>query len=273
MEKVVIGAVQMASKLADKEGNIKQALTYIAEYGDRADILIFPELFTTGYDLDIVGDDYYSLAEKIPGRTTEIFSEYARMYKTAIIGNMVERDKNVGEILYNTTFVIDKKGDYTGKYRKVHVYPAEFTYFKRGTEFPVFNVNGVKIGLATCYDHGFGEMFRILARKGAQIIFIPSAIPKGYEYLLKLRTRARAQDNQLFTVAVNSAGKTPNSHFCGNSMVVNPRGEIIQEADDGEGVFLAELDLELIERERKQEPLIRDSAFDLYMKEYKRFLE
>lgn len=269
---ITIGAVQMESELGDKEFNLKKALKFISEYGKQLDIIGFPEFFSTGYDLNKIGDDYYNLAETIPGKTTDIFSEYARKYNTAIIGNIVEKDEIIDEILYDTSFIIDKKGSLRGKYRKVHVYPAEHVYFKRGTAFPVFKLDDVTIGLATCYDHGFGEMFRILSRKGAKIIFIPSAIPKGYEYLLRLRTRARAQDNQIFTVAINSIGKITDNFLAGNSMFVNPRGEVIKEANDQEQVLIARINLEMISKERKQEPLLKDSAFDLYMREYRQFL-
>jgi len=271
--KINIGAVQMESKLGDKASNIEKALKYIGNYGDKLDIICFPEFFTTGYSLDLIGREYYDFAETIPGQTTDIFSKYASKYNTGIIGNIVEKDTKVEDILYDTTFVIDEKGCLLGKYRKVHVYPTEHIYFKRGTSFPIFIVKGIPIGLATCYDHGFGEMFRILARKGAKIVFIPSAIPEGYEYLLKLRTRARAQDNQIFTVAINSVGKVEDSIYCGNSMFVNPRGEIIDEAGEQEDILIGSVDLTMINNERKQEPLIKDSAFEIYMKEYKQFLD
>lgn len=72
--------------------------------------------------------------------------------------------------------------------------------------------------MATCYDHAFGEMFRLLALKGAEVIFIPSAVPKDFEYLLDLRTQARAQDNQIFTVAVNIRKGTADGRLLGKSL-------------------------------------------------------
>ena len=90
-----------------------------------------------------------------------------------------------------------------GRYRKHYLYPPERRYFASGREFSVVEAASAKIGMAICFDHAFPELFRLLGLKGAQIVFIPSAVPQNYEYLLDLRTRARAQDNQYFVVAAN----------------------------------------------------------------------
>ncbi len=87
----------------------------------------------------------------------------------------------------------------------------------------------------------------------------------GYEYLLNLRTRARAQDNQSFTVAVNRVGREGDVTYCGLSQVVNPRGEVIAQASDAdEEVLVAELDFGLIPKERKQEPVLKNLRPELY---------
>jgi predicted amidohydrolase len=259
-----VGVVQMDCELKDKAYNIKKAEEYIDKVASNVDILCFPELFTTGYHLGLINNEFYSLAETIPGLTTERLSEKAQQYKTAIIGNIVEKDDLQEGVLYDTTFFINEHGEYVGKYRKAHLYPTEHQFFCSGSEFPVFEVCGVKVGSAICYDHAFGEMFRIMALKGAEVIFIPSGIPKNFEYLMDLRTQARAQDNQIFTVAVNRAGKEGEITYCGNSQIVDPRGAVICKAGDEEEVLIGTIDLSLIKKERLQEPVFRSRRADLY---------
>ncbi|AJY77629.1 carbon-nitrogen hydrolase family protein [Paenibacillus beijingensis] len=266
MTELKIAIAQTDSKIMDKEHNVQKAEQILDRIGGEADVVCFPELFTTGYNFDIIGDAYYELAETIPGPTVERLTAKAKQYGIAVLGTIVEKDGEQEGVLYDTTFVINEKGEYSGKYRKAHLYPTEHRYFRSGSDFPVFDICGVKAGVAICYDHGFGEMFRIMALKGAQVIFIPSAIPKNFEYLLDLRTRARAQDNQLFTVAVNRVGAEDDVVYCGNSKIVNPRGEVIHQAGDGEEVLIGTIDLSEITQERKQEMILRSRRPELYGK-------
>ncbi|HEX7064979.1 MAG TPA: carbon-nitrogen hydrolase family protein [Bacillales bacterium] len=262
--KLNTAVIQMDCELKNKHANFEKAENYLDEVGKDADIIALPEFFTTGYLLELINEDFYELAETIPGPTVDRLAEKAREHGTAIIANIVEKDSEQTGVLYDTTFVIDQNGAYQGKYRKVHLYPTEHQYFRSGAEFPVFQVAGTKIGIATCYDHAFGEMFRVMALKGAEMIFIPSAVPKNFEYLLDLRTRARAQDNQIFTVAVNRAGNDGEVEWAGSSKIVNPRGEVIAEVDDKECVLTGSVDLSMIAKERKQEPILRSRRPELY---------
>jgi predicted amidohydrolase len=123
----------------------------------------------------------------------------------------------------------------------------------------------LKAGIAICFEHAFPQIFMMLALHGAQVVFIPSAVPVGYEYLLNLRTRARAQDNQIFVVAANRWGTDGTVTYCGQSKIVNPRGEIIAEAGASENrMIAAECNLNLILKERTQEPVFRCLRPDLY---------
>ena len=124
---------------------------------------------------------------------------------------------------------------------------------------------GLGVGMAICFEHAFPEIFTTLALRGASLILIPSAVPRGYEYLLELRTRARAQDNQLFVAAANLVGFDGQTHWCGGSAIVDPRGALIAHAGDaGEAEIVATLDLDLLERERDQEPSLVHRRPELY---------
>jgi len=111
-----------------------------------------------------------------------------------------------------------------------------------------------------CFEHAFPDVATALALAGSEILVIPSAVPYGYEHLLTLRTRARAQDNQMFAIASNLAGDV----FCGGSLIVDPRGEVVAEAGTSDEVVRATIDLAEIEREREREPSLGLRRPELY---------
>ncbi|MFQ6067872.1 MAG: carbon-nitrogen hydrolase family protein [bacterium] len=263
--RVRLGLVQMDCRIKNKDYNIARAIKFMGQFKEKADIVCFPEFFTTGYNLDLIRDDFYGLAETIPGETTHEMSKIAKQNGLAVIGSIVEKDPLCEDVLYDTAFIINKEGKLVGKYRKFYLYPSEHQYFRAGKEFPVVDLGLVRVGVTICYDHAFPEPFRILSLKGAQMIFILSAIPKGYEYLLNLRARARAQDNQIFVAHVNRVGKEGNVPYCGLSKVAGPKGEVVAEASSGqEEALWVELDLNLILREKRQERVLRSLRPETY---------
>ena len=260
-----IGLVQMSCQIGDKEPNVNKAANLISGMPEGTNIACLPEFFNTGYNLDIIGEGFYELAETIPGETTEQLGKLAREKNLAVLGNIPERDNEQETVLYDTTFIIDSNGELKGRYRKTHLFPDESRYFKPGNMINAVDLAFCRIGTATCFDHAFPEIFSTLALDGAGIIFIPSAVPVGYEYLLDIRTRARAQDNQLWVAAVNRVGTEGEIRYCGLSKVVNPKGMVTAEASTvEEEVLVHDIDLDLIHQERKQEPSLRLRRPDLY---------
>lgn len=260
-----LALIQMDCRLKDKAYNIDKALTFLEQLEGKADIACLPEFFSTGFSLNLIGDAFYELAETIPGQTTEQIAEKAKECGLTVIGNIVEKDPLREEVLYDTAFLINSEGALVGKYRKFYLYPSEHQYFKPGKDLLVFDLETVRIGIAICYDHAFPELFRVFALKGAQIVFILSAVPKGYEYLLNLRARARAQDNQLFIAHVNRVGKEGNVQYCGLSKVVNPKGEVVAEASaDQEEALCTEIALDLISKEKRQERILKSLRPEIY---------
>lgn len=263
--KIRLALIQMDCRLKDKAYNIGKAIRFMRELKGQVDIACLPEFFTTGFSLDLIGDTFYELAETVPGETTEQIGEKAKEYGLAVVGNIVEKDPLCEEVLYDTAFVINSEGVLVGKYRKFYLYPSEHQYFKPGKELPVFDLETVRIGIAICYDHAFPELFRVFSLKGAQIVFILSAVPKGYEYLLNLRARARAQDNQLFVAHANRVGKEGNVQYCGLSKVVDPKGEVVAEASaDQEEALCEEIALDLISKEKRQERILKSLRPEIY---------
>ncbi len=257
--------IQMDCRIKDKAHNLEKAIGFLRKLRDGTDIACFPELFTTGYNLNLIGDKFYELAETIPGCTTDLLAEKAKKKKLAILGNIVEKERGSGSRLYDTAFAIDREGKLAGKYRKYYLYPTEHRFFRPGKEISVVDLGLAKAGMAICFDHAFPELFRVLGLKGAQLVFVPSAVPLGYEYLLNLRTRARAQDNQFFVLAANRVGQEGKIRYCGSSKIVAPKGDVLAEASrQKEQIIYGTLDLSKIASERSQEPVMRSLRREIY---------
>src|SRR5829696_4296193 len=239
--------LQMAARPGDLPANVDRLAELVRKHADGAELVVAPELVTSGYDLDVLARRGRELAEPLDGPTAARVSELAAEVGATLVFGMLERD---GDALYDTAVVAAPDGQLV-PYRKSHLYPTESELFAAGTELVVAPTPAGRLGMMICFE---------LALRGAQILVIPSAVPFGYEHLLTLRTRARAQDNQVFAVGCNLAG----NGFCGRSLVADPRGEVLAEAGTEETVVRATLDLAAIEREREREAALRLRRPDLY---------
>ncbi|MFQ5594993.1 MAG: carbon-nitrogen hydrolase family protein [Anaerolineae bacterium] len=271
-DRIRIALIQMNCALSDPAANLERAEALLMEVAGQADIACLPELFATGYNLDALGDDLFDLAEPVPagpddpaGLTVTRLQELAGRLDVAVIAGLAERDPLVTGLLYDSVVLIDRRGQVSGRCRKSHLYPAEHRFFRPGDTLPVFELDSLRVGIAICFEAAFPPIFSTLALGGAQVIFNPSAVPVGYAHLQDLRTRARAQDNQLFVVAVNHAGTEGDVTYCGRSQVADPKGEVLVLAPaDQPAAVLAELDLGLIRDQRLQEPVLRGFRPELY---------
>ncbi len=169
------------------------------------------------------------IADTVPGERTAIFAEKARQYNCYIIYSMVEKE---GGNYYNTAVLIDRNGEVVGKYRKTHLPLSEAeTGFAPGKEYPVFDTDFGRIGIMICWDQVFPEVARILAMKGAEIIFIPT---HGDALI---QQQARAIDNGVYIVSCGIYRPT-------SSRIINPVGEILAVADEEHNhIAFAEIDL------------------------------
>ena len=246
----------MAAHAGELSANVDRLAELVRKHADGAALVVAPELVTSGYDLDVLARRGLELAEPLDGPTAARVSELATETGATLVFGMLERD---GEALYDTAVAVAPDGRLV-PYRKSHLYPTESELFAAGTELVVAQTPAGRLGMMICFEHAFPDVATTLALRGAQILVIPSAVPFGYEHLLTLRTRARAQDNQVFAVGCNLAG----NGFCGRSLVADPRGEVLAGAGTSETVLRAALDLAAIEREREREPALRLRQPDLY---------
>jgi N-carbamoylputrescine amidase len=278
------------SCVRDKSANLKKALGKIREAAAKgAQIICLQELFTSLYFCDVEDYDNFSLAEPVPGPSTEALQKVAVETGTVIIGSLFE--KRTQGVYHNTAAVIDADGSYLGKYRKMHIPddPAfyEKFYFTPGDlGYQVFKTKYANIGVLICWDQWYPEAARITALKGAEILFYPTAIgwsssqdlPTNDEQYNAWQTiqRSHAVANGVHVVSVNRVGSEQDGAmtFWGGSFIANPFGRILYQASpDEEEVVVQEIDTDKTDHYRTHWPFLRDRRIDSYEPITKRFLD
>lgn len=257
-----VALLQMDIVLGDVEANRRKALEMIGKaLKADAKLIVLPELWTTGYVLDRL----LEIGEYEDTPTLKMLQGIAKENEVEIIsGSLPEvRDGKV----YNTLYAINAQGEVVGKYSKIHLVPMmdEHKYLAPGDSKGIFDLSFGKAGSIICYDLRFTELIRALALAGCQMLFVPAEWPtvRGKHWLVL--NQARAIENQMFVVAVNRVGKDNNNAFFGNSLVINPWGEIIaQGSETEEEVIIAEVDLSIVADIRKRVPVFNDRRPDLY---------
>lgn len=222
-----------------------------------ADLVVAPELVFSGYDLTMIDERADALAEPMDGPSVSMMLEVAAERGMTIVAGILERASN--GTLFDTVVIVTPNGEPT-PYRKSHLFPAELKRFAAGDELVTVPTPAGILGPQICFEHAFPIISTTLANDGAEIIVIPSAVPDGFEYLLTLRSRARAQDNQVFVVAANQTG----NGFSGHSLIVDPLGRVLAAAGREDAILTADLDLGLIQSEREQEPALGLARPELY---------
>jgi N-carbamoylputrescine amidase len=243
-----------------------------------ANVVCLQELFMSKYFCQTVDHEHFQLAELIPGRTTERLSELARQFEIVLVAGLFE--KRAPGVYHNSTVVFEADGSMVGHYRKSHIpddpcFHEKFYFTPGDTGFQVIDTRFGKIGLAICWDQWFPESARLLALSGAEIAFYPTAIgwlPEEKEELGQSQLdawltvlRSHAISNGMFVCAPNRVGTEGRIEFWGNSVVIDPYGNILAQADPGEdNVMVTECDLQLIDAARTHWPFLRDRRVDLY---------
>ncbi|GAB4098098.1 carbon-nitrogen hydrolase family protein [Sinomonas halotolerans] len=256
--KVRLAVVQLVVPVGDPEGNRRRLAETVEEHRD-ADLIVFPEMFVPGYDLAVVTERSDELAEDAEtGPTAVLVRELAAAHGVTIVVGFLERADDGG--LCNS-LLIAAPGAGLAVYRKSHLFPAELPVFEPGHELPVVHTPAGVLGPQICFEHAFPAIATTQALAGAEVLVIPSAVGADHEHLIEVRTRARAQDNQLFAIAANS--NSPG--FCGHSMVVDPKGRVLAAAGLEDTVLRTVLDLSEIPAERRREPSLGMGRPHLYL--------
>ncbi|MEA1964146.1 MAG: carbon-nitrogen hydrolase family protein [Candidatus Aerophobetes bacterium] len=261
-----VGLIQMDPVLKkraereDKKVNLGKALRLINQAAKESpDIVCFPEFAFTGPASTVLSIE--EISETIPGPITEALGKKAREYSLYIVANLLERDEDRH---FNSNVIISPKGEIIGRYRKVHLYPPE-QFLTLGSRFLVCETEFGKIGMLICYDIAFPESARILALKGAKIVFCPTMGPAWLLEFFKRCAQARAIENQIYLVVVNVVGTHPGTgeKIIGKSFVAYPTGEITELGEE-EQIFMVTIDFKEIENIKKRWWPLKDRHPETY---------
>ena len=289
MSTVHVGLVQMTCT-ASKEENLRKAIEKTREAAAKgAQIVCLQELFTSLYFCDEENYDNFSLAETIPGPSTDSLGALAKELGVVIIASLFE--KRAQGLYHNTTAVLDADGTYLGKYRKMHIpddpaYYEKFYFTPGDLGYKIFKTKFATMGVLICWDQWYPEAARITALMGAEILFYPTAIgwatsqdeatnTEQYNAWQTIQ-RSHSVANGVHVVSVNRVGFEQNGamKFWGGSFVSNPFGSILyQGSHDQEEVHVQALDLKKTDEYRTPWPFLRDRRIDSYLPITQRFID
>lgn len=221
-----VGFAQFCPVFGNKEKNLKKIAQMIRDA--EADLLVFPELCTTGY-LFKDKEELLSLAEPLSHSPTVGFlKDMAGDRSMSLVWGMAETDN---DRVYNTSVLVTSQGE-VGCYRKTHLFDQEKFLFAPGEKEPdIIGHKGTKIGMMICFDWIFPEVCRVLALKGAQIICHPSNLVLSY---CQPAMVTRCVENRVFAITANRTGTEQRDDrkltFTGRSQILGPEGEILASA-------------------------------------------
>lgn len=235
-----------------------------------ADLVVLPELWAAG------GFSYRAWpaeAEGLDGPTVTALAATAREIGAVVhAGSIVERTPGgsgpaargpQGRGLWNTSVLLGPDGRVLATYRKIHRFglgDGEPALLEAGEAVVAVDLpgRGPRVGLATCYDLRFPELFRLLLDAGAELVVLPAAWPAARTEHWRLLGRARAVENQQVVVQCNTAGRHAGVAMGGHSQVVDATGRVLAEAGDGQEVLAVDVDPAATARWRTEFPVLAD---------------
>ncbi|CAM2855402.1 MULTISPECIES: carbon-nitrogen family hydrolase [Dermacoccus] len=268
-----VAVIQLAYTDSEPMAERIHRVASLVESQEGADLVVLPELWSAG------GFDYPAWPDKaqdVEGPVAQALSEAAANLGAYVhAGSIIEKSGEPGAEgrgLWNTSMVFDPDGELVGTYRKIHRFGfgnGEPKLLEAGEDVVVLDFdepssgdesgsNSVKVGLATCYDLRFPELFRKQVDEGAEIFVIPAAWPAARIAAWRTLLQARAIENQVFVIACNTAGTHAKTEMGGNSAVISPSGEVLAEAGRGERVLTLDIDVDEVRAARESFPVLSD---------------
>jgi len=280
MKEFIAAAVQIAVKPNDINYNLEKIgfwlKTAVKEHN--AELVVFPESITTGFAPGMPPEEFYDLLNYIPGPETDQIGALARELKVHVVLPIYEKGKEKNVIM-NSSILINDEGEIAGIYRKTHPFPTERLggggWTTPGKEAVVVDTKLGKIGMIICYDGDFPELSRVLAIQGAEIITRPSALLRSFE-IWDMTNKARAYDNHVYVIAVNSVGAdAENNYYFGSSMIISPIAQKLAQARGTEEIISAKLDPNPLKHVTygSNSPMIFDHLEDRNLEVYKDILK
>ena len=274
---ITIGLIQ-ASCAEDSSQILPDTITKISSASAKGvQIICLQELFRSRYFCQVEDAELFSLAETIPGPTTNALCDLAAKHEIVIIAPVFE--KRTEGIYHNTAVVIDADGSIVGKYRKMHIpddpcFYEKFYFTPGDSGFRSFSTRYGRVGVLICWDQWFPEAARLTSLSGAQFLFYPTAIGfqpadagEAEKQIAAWETvqKGHAIANGVFLASANRVGTEDALTFWGRSFICNPFGEVLAQAgQDDDEILIAACDLKQIETTRQNWPFLRDRRIDAY---------
>lgn len=279
--------VQMTCTQSKAE-NLAKAQVRVREAAAKgAQVIVLQELFTSLYFCDQEDYDNFSLAEAVPGPSTDVLSLLAAELGVVIIASLFE--KRAQGLYHNTTAVLDADGTYLGKYRKMHIpddpgFYEKFYFTPGDLGYKVFKTRFLTIGVLICWDQWYPEAARITSMMGADLLVYPTAIgwattqdevTNKHQYdAWQTMQRSHAIANGVHVAAVNRVGEENGVKFWGGSFVSDPFGVILQQSShEDEVIIIQDLNLKKSDYYRVHWPFLRDRRIDSYEPLTQRYLD
>ncbi len=222
---MIVGYIQNAPRFGEKKANFEEVASLAK--GLKADLLVLPELFATGYTFTSK-EEALGLAETGDGPTTAFLRQLSLETGAVVVGGFIEQEK---DRIYNSAIMMygDKE---IGTYRKIHLFNREKLWFSPGDKpLEVYQVKGMAIGMMICFDWFFPETARTLVLKGAQIIAHPSNLVMPY---CQTAMVTRCLENRAFAITANRIGRETRGgddfNFTGGSQLTGFDGTILSSA-------------------------------------------
>jgi len=254
--------IQIAVDEGESVASRRRRVASLVREQTGSDLVVLPELWTTGA---FAFEEFGNEAEEFEGPTYELMAKTAS--ETGVwlhAGSIPERTPDGG--LYNTSLFFSPSGELAASYRKIHRFgfdKGEAVLMGRGEKLVTVELPGTTVGLATCYDLRFPELFRGLVDAGAETLVLPAGWPERRRAHWTLLAQARAVENQAFVLACGTAGTHAGVPQAGHSIVVDPWGEVLAEAGAGEEVLTVEFDPSKVPATREQFPALKDRVLGL----------
>lgn len=252
-------SAQISSVWEEPEKTLEKAGLFVRHAAaSGASLICFPEQFATGWN-PVSGQHI----QDSRGSIVAGLRKHAEQNRIAILGSF--REGGAGKPR-NTAIAIDEDGRIAVTYSKIHLFSPgnEHTGYNPGNALGLFPLGPLTCGIAICYDLRFPEIFRLYAGRGAQVVFIPAAWPAQRLKHWELFIAARAAENQMYVVGVNTTGTTPVDTYAGGSLTADPYGTIISRAGSAEQMIFSDIDPALIDAARRQFPVAHDRKDALY---------
>lgn len=259
-DKVRVAALQIEVPDSESKEQRLQRVSGMIDALPDVDLILLPEIWDVGY---FSFDGYAAGAEPACGPTARAMSQAARTKNAYVVaGSFVERE---GDNLYNTTLLFDRQGEVIATYRKMHLFgygSDETKLLTPGMEVVTAPTDFGTVGLSTCYDLRFPELYRAQVDQGAEYFLIVSAWPFPRLEHWNILNRARAIENQAYLISCNAAGINRGKQYVGHSAVTDPWGTPVAATSERPAVLLAEIDPEVVRSNRSDFPPLNDRVLN-----------